>query len=135
MRHAERHELRWERRTSPEWVLFNSIFGGLFVILLGGLLYLAASGIMSDLVTWENFWTYLLIGLGGLLVLRGLITMLVWGYHGTGMIVGGMVLLMIGAAFLTESLGGWTQYFWAAIIVAGGLLIILIGLLTYLFRR
>ncbi len=54
-------------------MLFNTIFGGLFVILLGGLLYLAASGTGGDLVTWSNFWTYLLMGLGGLLFVRGLL--------------------------------------------------------------
>lgn len=135
MRRAERHALRRERRSSPEGMLFNTVFGGLFAVLLGGLLYLAASGTGGDLVTWANFWTYLLMGFGGLLVIRGLISLLVWGYHGMGMIVGGMVLLVIGAAGLTESLGGWPQYLWIAIIVVGGLLIILAGLLTYLFKR
>jgi hypothetical protein len=134
-RRAARREARWDRRASPEWVLFNTVFGGLFAILIGGLLYMAASGVGGDLVTWSNFWTYLLMGFGGLLVIRGLISMLAWGYHGMGMIVGGMVLLVIGAAGLTESLGGWTQYIWIAIIVAGGLLIVLVGLLTYLFKK
>lgn len=132
MRRAERHALR---HASPEWMLFNTVFGGLFAILLGGLFYLAASGIAGDLVTWANFWTYLLIGMGGLLVLRGLFTLLAWGSHEVGMIFGGMVLLVIGAAGLTESLGGWSRYLWIAIIIVGGLLIILVGLLTYLFKR
>jgi hypothetical protein len=130
-----RRSARWSEFTSPEWTLFNSIFGGLFVILLGGLLYLAASGIGGDLVNWSNFWTYLLMGLGGLLLVRGILEMLTRHYHGFGAIIGGLVLLVIGASGLTISLGGWTQYIWIAIIVVGGLLIILIGLLTYLLKR
>jgi hypothetical protein len=133
-RHAYRAH-RWERWASPEWALFNALFGGMFVILLGGLLYLAASGLGGDLITWSNFWTYLLMGLGGLLLVRGLLEMLTRHYHGFGAIIGGLVLLVIGAAGLTASLGGWAQYVWIAIIVVGGLLIILIGLLTYLFKR
>ncbi len=127
--------MRAERWASPEWALFNTIFGGLFVILLGGLFYLAASGIAGDLVTWTNFWTYLLLGMGGLLVLRGLFTLLMGGHREVGMIFGGLVLLMIGAIGLTVTLGGWSRYLWIAIIVVGGLLIILVGLLTYLFRK
>lgn len=137
-RRAYRHmrrAARWSEFTSPEWMLFNSIFGGLFVILLGGLLYLAASGLGGDLVSWSNFWAYLLMGLGGLLLVRGLLEMFTRHYHGFGNIIGGMVLLVIGAAGLTVTLEGWTQYLWIAIIVVGGLLIILVGLLTYLFKR
>jgi hypothetical protein len=130
-----RRQARHEARASPELSLFNSIFGGLFVILLGGLLYLAASGMAGDLVTWSNFWTYLLMGLGAMLLARGFLEMLTRHYHGPGSIIGGMVLLVIGAAGLTVSLGGWSRYLWIAIIVVGGLLIILVGLLTYLFRR
>jgi hypothetical protein len=141
-RHAYRHmrrAARWSEFTSPEWMLFNSIFGGLFVILLGGLLYLAASGLGGDLVSWSNFWAYLLMGLGGLMLVRGLLEMFTRHYpghnHGFGKTIGGMVLLIIGAASLTVTLEGWAQYLWIAIIVVGGLLIILIGLLTYLFKR
>lgn len=123
------------RRASPEWTLFNSVFGGLFVILLGSLLYLASSGLLGDLVTWSNFWTYLLMGLGGLLLVRGFLEMLTGLRHGAGSVIGGMVLLVIGAAGLTVSLGGWGRYLWIAVIIVGGLLIILVGLLTYLLKR
>ncbi|HEY3272739.1 MAG TPA: zinc ribbon domain-containing protein [Methanocella sp.] len=137
-RRAYRHmrrAARWSDIASPERMLFNTIFGGLFVILLGGLLYLAASGTGGDLVSWSNFWAYLLMGLGGLLLVRGLLEMLTRHYDGFGKLIGGMVLLVVGAAGLTVTLEGWTQYLWIAIIVVGGLLIILIGLLTYLFKR
>jgi hypothetical protein len=135
MRRAERREARWGRWSSPEWALFNSIFGGLFIILLGGLLYLAASGQAGDLVTWTNFWAYLLLGLGILLLIRGLFEIVTQHYHGFGQIIGGIVLMIIGALGITESLTGWIQYFWIVIIILGGLIIILAGLLTYLFRR
>ena len=133
-RHAYRATRRARRWASPERALFNSLFGGAFVILLGSLLYLAASGAGGSLVTWANFWTYLLMGLGALLVVRGVLELLA-GHHSIGNIIGGIVLLVIGAAGLTLSLGGWSRYLWIAIIIVGGLLIILIGLLTYLLRK
>lgn len=126
---------RWSDFASPEWVLFNTIFGGLFIVLLGGLLYLASSGTGGDLVNWSNFWAYLLLGLGGMLFVRGLLEMFTRHHRGFGSLIGGTVLLVIGAASITTSLGGWPQYLWIAIIVVGGLLIILVGLLTYLFKR
>jgi hypothetical protein len=120
-------------------MLLNTLFAGLLVLMLGGLLYLAASGLGGDLVSWSNVWAYLLMGLGGLMLIRGLLEMFTRHYpghhHGFGKTIGGMVLLVIGAASLTASLGGWAHYLWIAIIVVGGLLIILIGLLTYLFIR
>jgi hypothetical protein len=106
MRRAERHALRRERRSSPEWMLFNTIWSGLFVILLGGLL-----------------------------IIRGLVMLLAWNNQEAGLIIGGLVTLVIGAADLAVSLGGWTQYIWIAIIVVGGFLVILVGLLTYLFKK
>jgi hypothetical protein len=138
MRHEYRRmrrEERWGRWASPEWALFNSIFAGLFIILLGGLLYLAASGLLPDLVTWSNFWAYLLLGLGVLLLIRGFFEIITQHYHGYGQIIGGLVLVVIGASGITAFLPGWAQYFWIVIIILGGLLVILVGLLTYLFRR
>lgn len=89
----------------------------------------------GDLVSWSNFWAYLLLGLGIMLLIRGFLDLLLRHYHGYGKIIGGMVVAVIGSAGITVSLGGWGQYLWIAIIVVGGLLIILVGLLTYLFKR
>lgn len=124
--------MRW---SSPEWALFNSVFAGLFIILLGGLLYLAASNQLPDWVNWSNFWAYLLLGLGILLLIRGFFEIVTRHYNGYGQIIGGLVLSVIGAAGIASFLPGWAQYFWIVVIIAGGLVVILVGLLTYLFRR
>jgi hypothetical protein len=134
MRRAERRAERHGSRASPEWALFNAIFAGLFIILLGVLLYLAASGTLPDLVTWSNFWAYLLLGLGILLLIHGFLDLLLRHYHGYGKIIGGMVVAVIGAAGISASLAGWHQYFWIGVIVLGGVLVILVGILSYLFR-
>ena len=138
MRHAYRsmrREARWSGWASPEWALFNAVFAGLFIVLLGGLLYLAASGTLPSLVTWANFWAYLLLGLGIMLLIRGFLGMLARRYFEYGNIIGGMVLVVIGAAGITISLGGWQQYFWTGIIVLIGIIVILAGVLSYLFQR
>lgn len=133
---AARHAARWGGWTwSPEWALIDALFGGLVVIILGGSLFMAASGV-SPMVTWANFWAYFLLGLGVLLLLRGLAALVVPGRpHEVGSMVGGLVLMVIGAAGVSVFLTGWSQYFWAGIIVLGGILVILVGILNYIFRK
>lgn len=132
---AMRRDARWGDALSPEWALFNTIFGGLFVIILGVCLYLAASGITS-LVTWANFWAYMLLGFGALLLLRGFFGIFTARRHlEYGNITGGLVLMTIGAAGITFTLEGASRYLWIGIIIAGGLLVIIAGVLNYMFRR
>ncbi len=60
----------------PEVQLIDAIFGGLVVVLIGGVLYLAASGAVSW-VGWSNFWAYFLLGLGVLLLIKGIAMFLI----------------------------------------------------------
>ncbi|HUL62106.1 MAG TPA: hypothetical protein VLT35_03505, partial [Methanocella sp.] len=75
------------------------------------------------------------LGLGILLLARGLFGLLTRHYFEYGNVIGGLVLIVIGSAGITVFLTGLTQYIWIAAIIAGGLLVILAGLAMYLFRR
>jgi len=134
MHRQERREARWAAWASPEMGLINTVFGGLVVILLGVVLYLAAAGITPQ-VTWSNFWAYFLLGLGLLLVIRGVLTLFArmpWDSYGN--IVGGVILMVIGGAFVAATQVGWSQYLWIVAIVIIGLIIIMAGVAAYLFR-
>jgi|GEM_PF-3896968 len=139
---AQKHAFKEARRAakwggwmgSPEWALIDALFGGLIVILLGGLLFMAASNV-SSLVTWANFWAYFLLGIGVLLLLRGFAAIVIPGRpHEAGSIIGGIVLIIIGAAGVSIFLTGISQYLWIAIIVLGGILVIVAGIASYIFR-
>jgi len=141
-RHVDRHirrqmrrQWRWGLFMSPEYRLIEAISAGLIIILLGVLLYLAASGI-TMLVTWANFWAYLLIGIGGFLLLRAILTMILipGSYYHFGSIIGGIILIALGAAWLSVSVFGWDRSLWPLIIVGGGVLVIAVGIVNYLAR-
>lgn len=150
MRHAMKEDYRTQKRAfrearraakwgvwgnTPEWALIDALFGGLIVIGLGSLLYMAASG-LTPLVTWANFWAYFLLGIGVLLVLRGLAALIIPGRpQEVGSIVGGIVLMVIGTVGVSVFLTGWSQYFWAGLIVMVGVLVILAGIVSYIIRR
>jgi hypothetical protein len=127
---------RWEMYMSPEYRLMEAITGGIIVILLGVLLYLAASGITS-LVTWSNFWAYLILGIGVILVLRFCAVLLMpnHGYYRYGNLIAGIIMIALGAAWLSISVFGWDRPFWPLIIVGGGILIIAVGVANFFTRR
>jgi len=141
-RHADRHirrqmrrEWRWGLFMSPEYRLIEAISAGLIIILLGVLLYLAASG-LTPLVTWANFWAYLLIGIGGFLLLRAILALVLvpGSYYHFGGIIAGIILIAIGMAWLSVSMFGWDRPLWPLIIVGGGVLVIAVGIANYLAR-
>ncbi|HMK45417.1 MAG TPA: zinc-ribbon domain-containing protein [Methanocella sp.] len=128
---AFRRSYRWNLQWSPEWGLINAVFVGLLVIYAGSIMYLASAG-LSSLITWSNFWAWLLIGLGGLMFLRSVARFVIGGRrHWYGDIIGGLILMIIGAA----ALASWTRYIWVIMIVAGGVIIILAGLVNYLLIK
>ena len=133
MRRAMRRGARWQWRASPAYVLIESISAGVMLILLGLLLYLAATGATS-LVTWTNFWAYFLIGIGLYMLVRFFLLLVLMpesGYFRYGSLIGGIVLIVIGGAFLAWNLGGWQGEMWPFIIVVGGVVVILAGLARY----
>ncbi len=135
IRRQMRREWRWGLFMSPEYRLVEVISAGVIIILLGVLLYLAAAGITS-FVTWSNVWAYLLIGVGAFLVLRAILAMVLLPktYYHFGGIIGGIILIAIGAAWLSVSVYGWDRPFWPLIIIGGGVLVIAVGVANYLAR-
>jgi hypothetical protein len=102
----------------------RGLFPGLILILLGGLLFLVTRGTLS----WGNWWQYFLIGLGGIFLLDGALHYLIPNsrHHGAGKFVPGIILMLVGAAFVI----GFSEW-WPLILVGVGVAI----LLGMLFRR
>jgi hypothetical protein len=126
---------RWSWTWSPFWIMVNAVIFGLGVVLIGTLLFLASSG-FTGIVSWENFWAFLLIGLGALGVIRETAKFLVSGHMpwGGGMIFA-VILIIIGLAGLVAQTTGWSQYWWIFIIVGGGLAIVLVGIFNYFWMK
>lgn len=119
----------------PEVRLIEAVFGGLVVVLIGSVLYMAASGV-TTLVTWSNFWAYFLLGLGVLLLIKGFATLLIRParHKAYGDIQGGLILGLIGGAFVTLLSGGDWSANWPIFLVIIGGVIVVVGIVTYLAR-
>jgi len=125
----------WSWTWSPFWIMVNAVIFGLGVVLVGTLLFLAASGFMS-LVSWNNIWAYLLIGLGVLGVIRESAKYYVSRrMHWPGGIVFAFILIILGVAGLIAQFLNLAQYWWTFVIAAGGLIIILMGIFNYIWMR
>ncbi len=112
-----RHE--WHRRDP-----FRGLFPGLVLVLLGVLLFLTTRGTLD----WGTWWQYFLIGLGGIFFLDGALHYLhpATRYRGAGKFIPGIILVLVGAAFLI----GFSEW-WPLILVGIGMAI----LLGMLFRK
>jgi hypothetical protein len=119
----------------PEVRLIDAIFGGLVVVLIGGVLYLAASGAVPW-VGWNNFWAYFLLGLGVLLLIKGIAMFLVKPARSKayGDIQGGLILGLIGGTFVLLLSGGDWSTNWPLFLVIAGVVIIFVAFATYLAR-
>lgn len=100
----------------------SGIEWGLIVILLGVIFLLRNMGY----IRWGNWWAYLLLGIGVILIIDAIIriTLPQYGRVVTGRIIGGIVLLAIGAGNI-YGIGHW----WPMILVAVGLAVIISALL------
>jgi cation transport ATPase len=94
--------------------LAGALTGGLILILLGLLFYLAQSNLLS--ITWSNWWAYLLVGIGVILIIQGIIRYGQHGYLFQGSFIGGAILIIIGLAFVSN----WGAYFWPLVLVILG---------------
>lgn len=136
MRRAMRRSMRWQWAAMPQYMLVESISAGVILILLGILLYLVAAGVTSW-VTWSNFWAYFLIGIGGFLMLRFFLFLVFApqaGYFRYGGLIWGIILIAIGAAWLSATTFATGLSLWPFIIVLGGILVIALGIARYMFR-
>ncbi len=99
---------------------FGPIIGGLIVTWLGLLLLLSNQGIIRSF----DFGGYFLMGIGVILIIRGLLATQEYGSFdaGYGYIIGGGVLTLIGLG-ITFNLRDW----WAIMLIGLGLVIVLRG--------
>ncbi|HEY3274960.1 MAG TPA: zinc-ribbon domain-containing protein [Methanocella sp.] len=120
----------------PEVKLIDAIFGGLVVVLIGGVLYLAASDALPGVVGWNNFWAYFLLGLGVLLLIKGIAMFLIKPARGKayGDIQGGLILGLIGGTFVLLLSGGDWSTNWPIFLVIAGAVIVAVAIATYLAR-
>jgi hypothetical protein len=100
----------------------SGIGAGVFLVLLGVLLFLATQGILA----WNRWWQFLIIGVGVILLADGLLR-----YRRenapefrTGRLIAGIILIGVGIAFLLGN-GVW----WPLVIILIGVAIIVGGLL------
>jgi|MudIll2142460700_1097286.scaffolds.fasta_scaffold2797013_1 hypothetical protein len=103
-------------RTKP------GLTGGLILILLGALFLLVQADRLG--LTWANWWTYFLVGLGAILILTGLLGLRDRpGESLRGRLIGGLVLIIVGAVNIL----GVTTW-WPAILVVVGLALVISSL-------
>ena len=100
---------------------FSGITGGLVLILLGVLFLLAT----LDYISWSNWWAYFLMGLGAVLILDVVIRAKTptLRHQGTGKLIGGAVLIIIGAAHIF----GMVTW-WPLILIAIGIILLITSL-------
>ena len=89
----------------------SGVVSALIVLVLGVLLTLAA----RDVISWDDWWKYYLIGIGVVFLIEVLIRRLKTAYRRPmfGRFVAGLVLICLGVAFV-GGFGSW----WPLIIVA-----------------
>ena len=118
-RERRRDEKR-EEGTEEKWRRdpISGVVTGLIVLALGVLLTLAA----RDVISWDDWWKYFLIGIGVVFLIEVLIRRLKPAYRRPvfGRFVAGLVLICVGAAFV-GGFGNW----WPLIIVAVAVAILL----------
>ena len=96
--------------------------GGVFFILLGILLFLAT----QDILAWDKWWQYLIIGVGVILLVESLIL-----YQREsalefriGRLIAAIILIGVGIAFLLGNV-----VWWPLVIIVVGVAVIIGGLL------
>jgi hypothetical protein len=123
--HREEKEEKYEKQEKGEKSekgrggdIAGAITGGLVLVLLGVLFYLAQTNYIT--ITWSNWWEYFIIGLGFILIIQGLVR---WGSRGrmyTGSFIGGAVLIVVGAVFVSEA----NIELWPLILVVIGIAVV-----------
>jgi peptidoglycan/LPS O-acetylase OafA/YrhL len=115
---GEKHE-KEEKMEKGGSGMGGALVGGLVLIWLGIAVYLQQTGTFSS-----NDWSaYFLVGLGLILVADGLLRSMQGSRAFTGLIIGGAVLVLIGATVVQSS---W-QSFWPLILVIIGVAVIVGG--------
>jgi len=118
---SENKENQEKERCSVEGIHkrdpLSGMTGGLILILLGVLFLLAT----MDIILWGEWWPYFLIGLGAILIIEVIIRSTSPSYRQdiTGKLIGGVVLIVIGCAFVF-GMSNW----WPLILIAVGVVLL-----------
>jgi hypothetical protein len=111
----ERREWRRERRSGNH---LHGLFCGLVLILVG-ILFLAGQ---QEWIGWDRWWQYLLIGLGAIFIVDGTAHYFSSAdHHRVGKFVPGIILLLVGVAFV------WGFGTWWPLVLIGVGAVMLIG--------
>jgi hypothetical protein len=113
---------RYGRRRHRDSI--SAVLAGVFIILLGVLLFLVNQGILS----WDTWWKYLIVGIGVILLIDSIIRYPQEGSAGirTGRLIVATVLIGVGAAFLLGAVA-W----WPLVIIAVGVIVVVVALLRH----
>jgi cobalamin synthase len=100
---------------------YSGIFGGLILILLGVLFFLAT----MDVISWGDWWAYFLVGLGAIFIIEFIVRSVTPAYlrQDKGKLVIGTVLVIIGGAHIVGMVS-W----WPLILIAVGIIIVFTSL-------
>ncbi len=115
----ERNEKREKEEKNERDRGGGSLMGGLILLWLGISFLLREYGYITN----SDWWSWFLVGIGAILVLRGVWAVIQSGLHaGIGYMIGGLVLTAIGGSEIFDIKNGW-----AVILIIGGVAIILSG--------
>ena len=115
----ERNEKREKEEKNERDRVGGSLMGGLILLWLGISFLLREYGY----ITGSDWWSWFLIGLGAILVLRGAWAVSQSGLRaGVGYMIGGLVLAAIGGSEIFAIKNGW-----AIVLIIGGVAVILLG--------
>jgi hypothetical protein len=111
-------EERWKHRRG------RGLFWGLLLIMLGVIFLANQQGWIAD----EKWWQFLLIGLGAVFIIDGLAHFrdASYRYYRFGRFIPGIILVLIGLAFVFE----FSQW-WPIVLIGVGV----VSLLSMFFRR
>jgi hypothetical protein len=100
----------------------SGIGGGVFLVLLGALIFLATQGILA----WDRWWQFLIIGIGIIFLVDSLIRYQKDSAREirVGRLIAAIILIGVGIAFLLGNV-----VWWPLIIILIGVAIIIGGLL------
>ena len=113
-------EENYRHRRRHYHVGLSGISGGVFLVLLGVLLFLAT----RDVLAWDRWWQFLIVGIGVIFLADGLLR-----YRRenatefrVGRLIAGIILIGVGVAFLLGSI-----VWWPLVIILIGVAIIIGG--------